>query len=45
VRPGPVVFRTAADGQPVVVQLRAVGDDAPVAAAQMLALLDHTTAS
>src|SRR5688500_6308003 len=29
VRPGPVVFQTESGGQPVGVQLRGVGDDAP----------------
>jgi DNA-binding HxlR family transcriptional regulator len=37
VRPGPVVFQTEADGQPVELQLRRVGDDAPVAVADVVA--------
>ena len=39
VRPGPVVFQTESDGQPVEAQLRGVGDDAPVAVADVVARL------
>lgn len=37
VRPGPVVFRHASDGQPVALQLRCVGDDALVAVGDVVA--------
>jgi DNA-binding HxlR family transcriptional regulator len=37
VRPGPVVFRNEADGQPVELQLRRIGDDAQVAVADVVA--------
>jgi len=37
VRPGPVVFRNGADGQPVELQLRRIGDDTPVALADVVA--------
>jgi DNA-binding HxlR family transcriptional regulator len=36
-RPGPVVFQNASDGQPVQLQLRRVGDDTPVAIADIVA--------
>jgi hypothetical protein len=37
VRPGPVVYRNEADGQPVELQLRRVGDDTRVAIADVVA--------
>ena len=37
VRPGPVEFRDGADGQPIGLQLRRAGDDAPVAIADVIA--------
>ena len=37
VRPGPVVFQNEFDGQLVELQLRRVGDDAPVAIADVVA--------
>jgi DNA-binding HxlR family transcriptional regulator len=37
VRPGPVVYQDASDGQPVGLQLRRVGDDTPVAIADVVA--------
>ena len=37
VRPGPVVFQNESDGQRVKLQLRRVGDDAPVAVADVVA--------
>ena len=37
VRLGPVAFQHAADGQPVELQLRRAGDDAPVASADVVA--------
>jgi DNA-binding HxlR family transcriptional regulator len=37
VRPGPVSFQNEADGQPVALQLRAAGDDAPVAIVDVVA--------
>lgn len=37
VRPGPVVFQNASDRQPVELQLRRVGDDTPVAVADVVA--------
>jgi DNA-binding HxlR family transcriptional regulator len=37
VRPGPVVFRNEADGKPVELQLRRIGDDAQVAVADVVA--------
>lgn len=37
VRPGPVVFRNASDGQPVELRLRRVDDDTPVAVADVVA--------
>jgi DNA-binding HxlR family transcriptional regulator len=37
VQPGPVVFQNESDGQPVELQLRRVGDDAPVAIADVVA--------
>jgi len=36
VRPGPVVFQTGSDGQPVEVQLRGITADAPVAVADVV---------
>jgi len=36
VRPGPVVYRHAADGRPVELQLRRAGDDAPVAVSDVV---------
>jgi len=38
VRPGPVVYQNKADGEPVAIQLRCVGDDAPVAVADVVAV-------
>jgi DNA-binding HxlR family transcriptional regulator len=38
-QPGPVVFENRSDGQPVVLQLRSVGDDAEVAVADVVARL------
>jgi DNA-binding HxlR family transcriptional regulator len=37
VRPGPVAFQNGSDGQPVELQLRRVGDDAPVAVTDVVA--------
>jgi len=37
VRPGPVVFRNASDGQPVELQLRLIGDDTRIAVADVVA--------
>ena len=37
VRPGPVVFQNESDGQRVKLQLRRVGDDAPVGVADVVA--------
>jgi DNA-binding HxlR family transcriptional regulator len=37
VRPGPVVYQDASDGQPVGLQLRRVGDDTQVAIADVVA--------
>jgi DNA-binding HxlR family transcriptional regulator len=37
VRPGPVLFQNECDGQPVELQLRQVGDDTPVAIADVVA--------
>jgi DNA-binding HxlR family transcriptional regulator len=37
VQPGPVVFQNESDGQPVELQLRRVGDDTPVAIADVVA--------
>lgn len=37
VQPGPVVFQNESDGQPVELQLRRVGDDSPVAIADVVA--------
>jgi DNA-binding HxlR family transcriptional regulator len=37
VRPGPVVFQNASDGQPVELQLRLIGDDTQVAVADVVA--------
>lgn len=37
VRPGPVVFQNAPDGQPVELQLRRAGDEAPIAIADVVA--------
>jgi DNA-binding HxlR family transcriptional regulator len=37
VRPGPVVFRNASDGQPVELQLRLIGDDTQVAVGDVVA--------
>ena len=37
VRPGPVVFQNESDGKRVKLQLRRVGDDAPVAVADVVA--------
>jgi DNA-binding HxlR family transcriptional regulator len=37
VRPGPSVFRHRPDGQPVELQLRRAGDDAPVAISEVVA--------
>lgn len=34
-QPGPVIFQDAADGQPVTLQLRRLGDDAPTAIADV----------
>jgi DNA-binding HxlR family transcriptional regulator len=36
-QPGPVVFRSASDGQPVELRLRRVGDGSPVAVADVVA--------
>ena len=36
VRPGPVVYRHAADGRPVELQLRRAGDDTPVAVSDVV---------
>src|SRR5262245_15829338 len=36
-QPGPVVYASASDGQPVALQLRRVGDDTPVALADVVA--------
>jgi DNA-binding HxlR family transcriptional regulator len=37
VQPGPVVFQDESDGRPVELQLRRIGDDAPVAVADVVA--------
>ncbi len=37
VQPGPAVFQHQSDGQPVTLQLRRAGDDAPVATADVVA--------
>lgn len=37
VRPGPVVFQNASDGQPVALQLRHVGDDTEATVADVVA--------
>jgi HxlR-like helix-turn-helix len=37
VRPGPVVYQSESDGQPVELQLRRAGDDAQVAIADVVA--------
>jgi DNA-binding HxlR family transcriptional regulator len=37
VRPGPVVYQTSSDGQPIELQLRRVGDDAKVAVSDVVA--------
>lgn len=37
VRPGPVVFQNASDGQPVELQLRRIGDDTQVAVGDVVA--------
>ena len=37
VQPGPVVFQNESDGEPVELQLRRVGDDAPVDIADVVA--------
>jgi DNA-binding HxlR family transcriptional regulator len=37
VRPGPVAFQNKSDGQPVQLQVRRVGDDTPVAVADVVA--------
>ena len=37
VRPGPVGFQNKSDGQPVQLQVRRVGDDTPVAVADVVA--------
>jgi DNA-binding HxlR family transcriptional regulator len=37
VRPGPVVFQNASDGQPVELQLRRIGDDTQVAIGDVVA--------
>ena len=37
VRPGPVVFQHASDGQPVELQLRRIGDDTQVAVGDVVA--------
>ena len=45
VRPGPVVYLNAADGQPVGLQLRRVGDDAQIAMADVVARRRRTGAA
>lgn len=37
VRPGPVVYRSVSDGQPVELQLRRIGDDTQVAVGDVVA--------
>jgi DNA-binding HxlR family transcriptional regulator len=37
VRPGPIVYRNQTDSRPVELQLRCIGDDAPVALADVVA--------
>src|SRR5262245_5169227 len=37
VQPGPAVFQTASDGQPVELQLRRIGDDSRVNVAEVIA--------